>query len=389
MSNIYETLPRALERKNTKLFSIAFELIHRARYWLLFVIAPTLITAGYYYIFAADQYESVSAYVVRKADSSPVSSGALGQVFGFSFGNSASQSEAFIVHDFLLSHDAVSKLRKDADIVARYRRPGIDYLSRLWFANPTPETLQRYYLRHVSITEDQETAISHLSVTAFTPDDAVTINRQLLRMGEDRINALNARTFRDQVSQSEREYKLAETELQGIQSRLTALRVARGDIDPQGTGRAQIGLVSTLTGALVDARSRLTGMGRMISHNSPQYLALAAQVSALEAQISGQQGRLASQNGNTIATNLGDYEALVVRREFAAQRFTAAAAAFEQAKSEARKKQLYLVRVVEPNTPVRALLPERSRIVLTVFAALFLAFAIARMLITGIKEHAL
>lgn len=364
-------------------------LIQRFRVFGLLVVLPTVLIATYYYFIASDQYESTAAFVVRKADSGISAPSGLGQVLGMSFGASQTQSEAYLLEDYLLSHDAVARLQSEDQIVQRFRRPGIDFFSRLWSDQPKPETLLKYYRKRVSLSQDTETGISHVSVVGFTPRDAYHINQKLLRMGEERINALNVRTFNDQVSQSRKDFEIAEKNLAEIQKEMNLLRQVGGDIDPQGTGRAQIGLVATLTGNLVEARSKLAAMGRLISPHSPQYRALAAQVGALEAQVAGQQNRLAGVNSNTIADKLGDYEQLSIRREFAAQRFNASAASYEQAKAEARKKQLYLIRVVDANMPVKSLFPERGRIVLTVAAALFLAYAIGRMLIAGLREHSL
>lgn len=358
------------------------------RFFLAIVILPTFLVASYYYLVASDQYESGADFVVRRSDSGGGSSAGLGQIFGFKLGSSQSQEDAFILQDYLLSNDTVGRLRAEDDLVGRFRRPGVDFISRLWFSNPHPETLLAYYRKHVTVTQDAETGITHLRVHAFSPVDAHHISRKLLLMGEKRINALNERSFRGQVASSKRDLADAETALVDIQHRLTGYRRGQNDIDPTGTGQAQISLVTTLTGSLVAARSRLNGMDGLVSRSSPQYRALASQVRALEAQIAGQSSRLAGQN-SSIATSLGGYEDLVIRREFAAKRYAAAAASYEQARSDAMKQQLYLTRVVDANLPVKSLFPERGRIVLTVFFSLLMAYAIGWLLVAGVKEHSL
>jgi capsular polysaccharide transport system permease protein len=388
MQGVINSVSRIEQQSKLTARKAIWMLLIRFRYFIGIVMLPTLLVASYYYIFASDQYVSEASYVVRKADSGFSAPSGLGQVLGMSFGLTQTQTESYVLKDYMLSHDAVSRLREENGLVAYYRRPEIDWLSRLWYSDPKPETLLKYYLNHVFITQDTDTGISRLSVLAFTPEDAYALNQKLLRMGEERINALNQRTFNDQVKTAREEYKQAEQKLFEAQAKVTALRQQHGDVDPQGSGRAQITLVTSLTGALVEARSRLTAMGSFISHSSPQYRALAAQVTALEIQIAGQQSRLAG-GTETIATSLGEYEDLIARREYLTQRYAVAAAAYQQAQAEARKKQLYLVRVVDSNRPVKALYPERGRIVITVFLALFLAYAIGRMLIAGIGEHSL
>jgi capsular polysaccharide transport system permease protein len=302
------------------------------------------------------------------------------------FGSSATSAEAYLVADYLLSHDALKRLRDEDQIVSRFRRPHIDWLSRLWFADPTPEKLLDYYQNQVSVEQDIEGGISHLRVHAFTPEDAHVITRKLLLLGEERINAINDRTYRDRVASSYKEFAEAESNLLKAQATLTAYRRNREDIDPEGSGKAQISLVSALTGQLVTAQARLRAMEGVISRNSPQYLAAQRQVSALDAQVAGQSNRIAGE-GESIASSLGGYESLVIQRESATRRYAAADSHYEAIKAEAARKQIYLIRVVDANLPVKSLFPKRGKIVLTVFCCLALAFAIGWLLLAGVKEH--
>lgn len=373
--------PAGLEGARIRLKELAWA----NRFFLGLVILPTLLVAAYYYLVASDQYESSADFVVKRAETG-ISGNEMGQLLGFTFGSSATTSDAYIVSEYLSSHDAVAKLRKEDNLVARFRPEGVDWISRLWFANPTPERLLKFYRRQVTLDQDLTSGITHLRVHAFKPEDAHHLASKLLAMGEQRINSINARTFEDQVKTSQRELADAEKELVQIQSQMTGYRRAQEDINPAGTGQAQLTLVTGLTARLVEARSRLQAMGGVISRSSPQYQALAAQVQSLESQVAAQNARIAGQD-NSIATTLGGYEALTVQREQATKRYAAAAVQYEQARSVAKRQQLYLIRVVDPNRPVKSLFPERGRIVLTVLVSLFLAYGIGWLLWAGVKEH--
>ncbi len=363
------------------------EAVYLYRYFLLMVVLPTAIVAAYYYLFASNQYVSKADYIVKRADVA-VSANGFAQLFGMNLGGSATTSESHLVSDYLLSHDAVARLRKEDGLVARFRRDGVDLLSRLWSANPTPERLQKYYQRHVHVEQDSESGISHLEVRAFSPQDAYAIASKLMLLGEERINQLNVRTYRDQISSAAKELDDANTALSQAQETLTGFRRQHQDIDPEGSGKAQIGLVSQLTGNLVTARARQRAMQGVISPDSPQYRAITAQVRALETQIAGQSNRIAG-TGPSIAASLGDYENLVIRRENAARRYTAVAAQYDQSRADAERKQVYLIRVVNANMPVKSLYPERGTTVLTVFFSLALAYGIGWLLLAGVREHSM
>ncbi len=358
------------------------------RGFLLVVALPTLLLTGYYYLIAADQYQSEAHFIVRKAESSTSVAPGLGQIFGLATGGSSSGDEAASVSDYLSSHDAVTALTANTNLIEIFRRPEADFLSRLKTPTPTPEKLLKYYKGKVSIHTDRDSGISVLQVRAFRADDAYDVIDRLLQLSEKRVNALNERSYSDSIRNARLQLTEAENALTDVQSHMTAFRQSRGDIDPQGSGAAQIKLVSEVNGNLVTARAQLSTMGALISHSSPQYIALARQVQSLEAQAAAQSNVAAGGSSETIANDLGGYEDLRLRQEFAAKRYEAAAANLEKAREEAQRQQLYLVRVVDANRPVKALLPDRARIVLTVFVGLLLIYSIGWLIAAGVREHA-
>jgi capsular polysaccharide transport system permease protein len=358
-----------------------------SRVFVALVIVPTLIVAIYEGLLASNQYESSADFIVRHAESSKGGPD-VGQLLGFTLGSGGAESDASVVQEYLLSHDAVARLRKENDLVGIFRREGTDLLSELWFANPSPERLLKYYRKKVSITADDETGITHLTVHAFRPADAQNVAEKLLVMGEQQVNQINQRTYTDQVASSQRAFDDANHELNEIETQLTSYRQLHQDVDPGDSGKAQVNMVTGLTPNLVAARARLNAMQGVISETSPQYRAMARQVRTLEAQVNGQSARIAG-GDHSIVNRLGDYEKLEIKQKEVAQVYAVAAGQLTQAKAEAKRKQLYLIRVVEPNLPVRSEFPQRGQTILTVFAALFFAYAIGWLLWAGVKEHGL
>lgn len=357
--------------------------IRKNGFFFAIVVLPTIVIGLYYALFASDQYETTTSFVVRKAESATANAG-LGQVLGFSFGSSATTTDAYLVQTYLLSHEAVARLSASNDLVGMFRRPEADLLSRLWYTDP--ERLLKFYRRQVTMTEDETTGVTLLTVHTFRREDSYALASKLLQMGEEQINQINQRTYNDQVSNARREMDEAEKQLDDVQLRLTAYRRNHEDINPTDTGRAEVTLVSGLTASLVAAQAKLHAMDGVISPASPQYRAMAGQVAALERQVATQSSKIAGPD-HSIAMRLSDYEQLQIKREEVAKVYAAAAAQFEQAKAEAKRKQLYLIRVVQPNHPVKSEYPKRGQIVLTIFVSLFFAYAIGWLLWAGFKEH--
>ena len=359
----------------------------RRRTLLVVVVLPMLCVAGYLFLISSDQYESEAHFLVRTTESSPMPGLGVSQVLSAATGLSSAQGEAMSVSDYLTSHDVVATLRSNDQLVQRFRRPGIDLTSRLWSDNPAPEKLLAYYRRQVSVQYSTETGITTLKVRAFTPDDSYQIIRKLLELGEARVNLLNQRGYNDAIATSRRQLAATEAELTKIQLRLTRFRTDKADIDPKASGAAQIDLVTKLSGELSAAKAQLSAMGGLINTASPQYRAVAARVAALQTQLSAQSGRLTG-GGRAIANDIGGYEALRLQQEFLSKRYEAAASSLEKAREQAIRQQLYVVRVVDANMPVKSQYPERWRILGTALVGLLLAYSIGWLIAAGVREHA-
>jgi capsular polysaccharide transport system permease protein len=356
------------------------------RYPMLLVLLPTLIVAAYYYLVAADQYESEAHFIVNSDAMSGGSASGFGSLFGITAGGSG-QSQTMAVPDYLQSHEAVAALGRKLDLVAMFRRPEADILSRLRNASPTPEALQKYFEGKVKVHHDGDTGITALNVHAFRPADAHAITNELLQLSEAQVNRMNRRRYEDAVAQAQAQLAIAERRVTQIQGQLTSYRQQGRDIDPQATGEVQIGLVSRLKAQLASAEASLATMGTSISPSSPQYIALQRQIRSLRGVMAAQSSELTGGN-RAIATNLGGYERLRVQQEFAAKNYTAAAAGLVKAQEDATRQQLYIVRVVDANMPVKPLFPQRGRIVLMTFIALCVAYGIGWLILAGVREHA-
>lgn len=360
------------------------------RKWILFVILPTALVALYYGLIAADQYESEAHFLVRSAQSSPQSQpSGLGAALGMLGGGvSIGSSDASSVSDYLSSHDAVETLVKNYGLVERFRRPEADLLSRLYPADPTPERLLKYYARHVDILQSPETGITTIRVRSFRPQDSYELVNALLTLGETRVNMLNKRAYANSLEAARRNLASAEEMVHRSQAAMTAFRQGRRNIDPVATGQAQIELVKQLQGSLAAARAQRSTMAGSVLPSSPQFRAVEARIRALEGQVAAESSRL-SGGTNAIAADVGGYQDLLLRQQFASKRYDDAAATAQRATEQASKQQLFIVRTVDTNKPVKALYPESAKIIITVFISLLLCYSLGWLIVAGVREHSI
>jgi capsular polysaccharide transport system permease protein len=358
--------------------------------FVVIVALPTLIAAVYLLLIAAPMYVSEARFVVRsRAQGSPQALGSMlqsvGQSFGVSFGESS--TDAFEVQDYMKSRDAVADLDRLYNLRAVVDRPEGD----IWARFPRPlegssfEDLYKAYKRFVYVGYDSQTGISSLRVTAFRASDAQNLARALLLGGEVLVNRLNDRAMADGVSQAQRQVEEAETLGVATQSTLTDFRNRERMIDPDRSSIADLELVTKLEAELATMRAERAGLAAS-APESPQLPILDRRISAFAAQLDGERTRMAGQSGS-LAPKVGEYEQLALKRDLAVKTVESAVASLESARIDARRKQLYLERVVSPNLPDKATRPRRWRDVLTVFVATLVAYAILSLVLAGLREH--
>jgi capsular polysaccharide transport system permease protein len=157
-------------------------------------------------------------------------------------------------------------------------------------------------------------------------------------------------------------------------------------IDPDSSATLLVELVGKLATELADVQSQIAET-RANAPNSPQLATLARQASALQDQITAERSRVSDPSGG-LAEKIAQYEKMTLEREFSIRNLESADKALNDARIEARRQHLYLERVVEPNLPDEATLPQRWWMTLTVFGYNVIGIAVLWLLGTGLREHA-
>lgn len=358
----------------------------KRRWFILFVIAPTLLVAVYYGLFAADVYVSEARFVIKSPDQKRPQLSSLANLIQTT-GLSSGQEQANEILEFVRSRDALRELEKNAAFRNRYATQG-DALSRfpMPFQDDSFEDLYKYYGKMIDAHLDTESGTAILTVKAFTPDDAFAINRNLLELSEAMVNRLNARAQNNAVSEAQRQVDLAVERVKKARVALASYRNSQKLMDPAKQTVGVIEITNTMIATRAALQAQLDQMQRVAPGN-PSIPALRNQIKAISAQIAAQDNRVVGSNQG-IASKLGDYENLFVEQEFATESLNVANAALVQARNEAQRQQFYLVRIVDANKPDTPLLPHRLLSVIVCALVLTCLYFIGWMLIVGILEHA-
>ncbi len=350
-------------------------------FWLT-VVLPTLAAILYFGFIAADVYISESRFVVRSPERQTASPlGMLLKGTGFT----RSQDDSYTVQDYILSRDAMRALDEKLKLRAAFgkgdvfsRFPGLDW-------DDSFENMHRYYQKMVGVQLDPVSSIATVTVRAFSAEEAQKINQYLIEMSEALVNQLNERGRQDMIRFAANEVAEAEKKARDAALALARYRNEKGVIDPEKQSTIPLQQIAKLQDELIATKAQLAQL-QMLTRDNPQIPVLKQRIQMLESEIELESARVAG-SGRSLASKAAEFQRLALDKEFADKQLASALVSLEQARNEARRQQLYLERIAQPNLPDAAMEPRRLRNVLAVFVLGLIAWGVLSMLIAGIKEH--
>jgi capsular polysaccharide transport system permease protein len=348
----------------------------RRRHWLvgvsflLAVILPTLMAATYLTWTAADRYGSRVAFSIRSNQSAaPLEIlGAVTQL-----GNSSVLTDGQVLYEFIQSQQIVETVRAQLPLETYFNRAPLDWVFSLGEDRPV-EDLVDYWNRVVDVSLDPITGILTVEVRAFAPAEAQAIAAAILAASADLVNRLADTAREDAVRYAAVELAEAEERLRAIRVKLRVFRDIEQEVDPSQNARIAIALVAGLEEELSQARVQLDLLSRALDDTAPRIVLLKRQIDSLEVRIAAERTRLGSgmalgdDDKRSLSQVVGEFEELVVDREFAEKSYTLALATYQQAQAEARRRNRYLAPHIEPTLSEEPEYPNRPLLV----AALFL-----------------
>lgn len=352
--------------------------------FLATVVAPTLMASLYYGVLASDIYISESRFVVRSPDKPATTGlGVLLKSTGFNNGG----DEIFAAQEYVASRDALEALNRGGAFAKAYGNGDIGLFDRFGAlgGGETFEDLYKYYQKKVKIEHETASSITTLTVRAYTPQDARHFNEKLLEMAEATVNKLNARGRQDLIRFAQTEVDEAKDKARVAALTLSAYRNRQGVVDPEKQAQVQLQMISKLQDELIRTRTELLQL-RSFTPRNPQIEVLDVRAKGLASEIDRQLGKVAG-DSKSLSSTAAQYQRLALEAQFADKNLAGAMASLEDAKNEARRKQAYVERIVQPNTPDEALEPRRWRGIGATLVLGLVAWGILTMLFAGVREH--
>jgi capsular polysaccharide transport system permease protein len=366
----------------TKVFSLNF--VRRHALFFAFVFLPTLAAILYFGFFASDVYISESKYVVKSPDKPSMSGlGAILNGAGFSNAN----EELHGAQTFAISRDALRAINHNGEFEKAYSNPTISIFDRfnpLGISNSFEE-LYKYFRTKVDVAVDNSTSISTLVVKAYTPQDAKRFNEELLELSEATVNKLNTRGRADLVRFAQVDVDLAKQQSRRAGLALSEFRNRARIVDPEKQAAVQLQMISKLQDDLIATKTQLLQLQQFAPDN-PQMPVLRTKIANLTREIAAETSRMAG-GSRSLASSASEYQRLQVESQVADKALASALASLEDARNEARRKQVYVERVVQPNLPDAPLEPRRIRSIIATFILGLVVWGVVSMLFAGVREH--
>jgi capsular polysaccharide transport system permease protein len=350
------------------------------------LLLPTLASGAYLAFVATDRYVSEARFVVRTA-SKPAGSGGFGAIFQL-VGISRADDDVFSVQDFLSSRDAIEKLGQKLPLKDIYSRPGVDFLMRYpsLIYGGTHEEFYKYIKTLVDVAYNATTGITTLDVQAFQPEDAHKVASALLDLAEEKVNELNGRLREDAIKVASDEVARSEARLTEAMVKITTFQNRELMIDPAKNSAMLGELIGRLGADLADTQFKATEKAGG-APSDPGLSVLNQRATALQSQIQHEREQIAGDSSG-LADKLAVYERLAMERDFAKQALNRSLETLDAARTEARRQQLFLERVVSPSEPDYPTMPARASAFATILTLNLIALMVFWLFRTGLQEHA-
>ena len=354
--------------------------------FVLGVLLPSAGAGYYLWAVAVDQYASKVGFTVRQEDATS----AVELLGGLSNLSTSSSSDTDILYEFIQSQKLVAEIDRDIDLHAIWSKPENDPVFALTPDAPI-EQLVDYWENMVRISYGQGSGLIEVEVRAFTAEDATRIAQVLLDKSSEMINELSAVARADAIGYARDELDEAVERLKTARETVTRFRNANQIVNPELDLQSQAGLLGTLQAQEAEAIIELDLLRETAQGSDPRVAQAERRLEVIRTRIAAERQKLGFDGqhgrGQVFADLVGEYERLVVDREFAEQAYVSALAAYDGSLAEARRKSRYLAAYMQPTEAETPEYPRRAMLLGMVALFLFLLWSVVVMVAYSIKDR--
>lgn len=361
--------------------------------FVIMVLLPIGLVAGYLYTRAADQYASTMAFTVRSEDISSSAADLLGGIGAglAGAGGGSAGTDADILYEFMHSPDMVRQVSEQIDLQTVFSAPRDRDPVFALTPDSTIEELTNYWTRMVTISYDSGSHLMEVTARAFTPQDARTIAETVFSESSRMINALSDIARTDSTRYAAEDLQTALDRLKKAREALTQFRLENQIVDVQADIASQMGLLSGLQAQQTEALIELDLISETARAGDPRLDQAQRRLAVIEARIAEERKKFgaggAGPGGDSYANTVAQFESLSVDREFAERAYASALSAYDTAKAEANRQSRYLAAYITPILAQQAEYPRRIRIIATTALFALLLWIVGSLIFYALRER--
>jgi capsular polysaccharide transport system permease protein len=369
---------------------------------LVFVGLPTLLAAGYAFLYATPRYVSEfqltyqtsgQAGAPSVAAAGAAQSNAMASMLGLGAGT---VDMSRVIASYLTSADLLAKVDAKVHLRGHYSDPRVDWFDRLP-AQASQEDFLAYFQKRITVDALMGGYVI-VDVEAFDRETAVKAAQAMADAADEMVQEMSNRALNDEVRSAEQE--LAHTQDRLLQATLevTKFRNEHHNFDPQAAATQLGTVVAGLEAQLAGYRAALASARNFVNDQAPAVKSLRAQIAATEQQIALEQDRLAHMpksgepgsgpRPEPYSQTVADYVRLTVEQQFATDAYVAAKQALDIARTSAASRQKYVESFVPPNTPEESTAPDPTKIIAGTFVVVLLLYMIGSLLVGAFRDEA-
>lgn len=354
--------------------------------FLIFVLAPAGGAGWYLWTYAADQYVSKVGFSVRREEASS----AIEVLSGLSSLSGSSSTDTDILYEFVQSQKLVSDMDAALDLRNIWSKPEEDIVFSLDPTTPI-EGLVNYWNKMVRLSFGAQ-GLLEVEVRAFDPNDATRIAEMLFAKSSEMINDLSAIAREDSIRYARADLDEALERLKNAREVITRFRNENQLVNPELDLQSQAGLLGNLHAQQAEAIIDIELMRETVRTGDPRMEQAERRLAVIESRIAAERRKLGigggtEPGGRAFADLIGEYERLVVDREFAERAYVTALAGYDGAQADSRRQSRYLAAYMAPTLAESPEHPKRITLLFIVTLFLFLSWSIVVLVIYSIKDR--
>lgn len=253
------------------------------------------------------------------------------------------------------------------------------------------EDLVDYWARMVRVNYDTGTGLVELEVRAFTAEDAQKIAQAIFDESSRMINALSAIAREDTTRYAREELDRSVGKLKVAREAMTQFRLENQIADPETEIVVQTGLMTALQQRLSDALIELDLLSDIASDSDPRIKLAQRKIDVIHVRIDDERRKFGADQsggaGEAISTMIGEFESLIVDREFAEKTYLAALQSYNFALAEAQRQSRYLAAYVRPTLAETPKHPRREMLAALACIFLVLIWAIITLILYSVRDR--